>query len=84
MSADHFEILFKLLLRRRPFRPFTIRLKCGEQFEIDHARALKMIRQIAQFAAPGSIPVFFDADSVSTVIDAPAGDIPNQPPTTPT
>lgn len=82
MSADHFEIIMGLLRGRRPFRTFTVRLKSGERFEIDHPRAIRLVGSFGAFAAPGSIAIYFDHDSVSDIVDAPAGDIPNQPSTT--
>jgi hypothetical protein len=79
MSADHFEIFMEELLGRRPFRAFTVRLKGGEQLEIDHARAATLVGSAVVFTGPGSIPIYFDHDCVNCIFDAPVSDISSQP-----
>jgi len=77
VSPDSFESVATVLLDRLPFRTFTIKLKCGDLLEIDHALALHLVEGVAVFSSPGSIPIMFDFDSVSQVIDAPASDVPD-------
>jgi hypothetical protein len=69
MTEKHFDKVLAAFLDRRPFRPFTVELVGGEQFEIDHPRATVMRSGLAIFLCPGGTPVYFDHDSVLQLID---------------
>jgi hypothetical protein len=72
MTPENFELLLEKHLARAPFHVFTIELHGGKRFEIDHPRATVIRDGIAVFIAPGGVPVWFDHESVSQIIDAPA------------
>jgi hypothetical protein len=76
VTAENFDHLLEAMLSRDPFQIFTIELHGGRRFEIDHPRATVYREGVAVFIAPGGIPVWFDHDSVSQIIDAPADSAP--------
>jgi hypothetical protein len=80
MSPESFNASIDALLERRPFIVFTVELKTGKRFEIDHPRAVTTRGGVAVFLSPGGIPIFFDHDSVSEIITAPSSTDVNQPP----
>jgi hypothetical protein len=71
MTPDNFEEVLEALVSRKPFKPFTIELNTGARFEIDHPRAVWR-EGVAIFFGPGFVPVYFDHDSVTQIIDSPA------------
>lgn len=76
MTAENFDIVLNTLLNRRPFQVFTVELHGGKRFEIDHPQATVYRDGLAVFIAPGPVPVWFDHDSVSQFIEAPASAAP--------
>ena len=75
MTPDHFDRTLRALQRRKPFRPFTVELVSGDQFQVDHPEALVLRDGVAVFIAAGGTPVLFDHESVSQMI----GDARGQP-----
>jgi len=73
MTAENFDNVLTGLQQVRPFRFFTVELKSGERFEVDGPNAMVVRDGVAVFLAPGGVPVWFDHDSVSQIIGAPAG-----------
>jgi hypothetical protein len=72
MTAENFDNVLSGLQQLRPFRVFTVELNSGERFEVDGPNAMVVRDGVAVFLAPGGIPVWFDHDSVSQFIGAPA------------
>jgi hypothetical protein len=72
MTADNFDQVLEGLRQLQPFRVFTVELHSGRRFEIDHPGALVVRDGVAVFLAPGGIPIWFDHESVSQIIGAPA------------
>jgi hypothetical protein len=72
MTAENFEHVLDGLIRRTPFRVFTVELHGGQRFELDHPGALVHRDGVAVFLAPGGVPIWFDHESVNQVIGAPA------------
>ena len=72
MTTDHFEKVLRAMIRRKPFKPFTVQMHGGQRFEIDHPEATVMREGVAIFIAPGFVPIYFDHDSVVEIIDVPA------------
>ncbi len=74
MTHDNFDSALERLLLRQPFTPFTVALFDGTRFEIDypHATLYRPGLGKAIFMSPGGVPIYFDHDSVSQIIDAPA------------
>ena len=72
MNRENFEKVLLALIRRRPFKPFTIELHGDKRFEIDHPEATVIRQGVAVFLAPGPMPVYFDNEGVVRIIDAPA------------
>lgn len=75
MTTDAFDIVLDELMDRKPFRVFTVVLKDGSRFEIDHPRATVLRDGIAIFLSPGGRPVWFDADSVLNIAGSPASEL---------
>jgi hypothetical protein len=73
MTSENFDNVLSGLLQVRPFRFFTVELKSGDRFEVDGPNAMVFRDGVAVFLAPGGVPVWFDHDSVSQFIGAPAG-----------
>ena len=71
MTAENFDETLIAFLDRRPFRVFTVVLKNGQRFEVDGPKVL-LRNGVAIYIAPGLVPVYFDHDSVLSLIDAPA------------
>jgi hypothetical protein len=68
MTADNFNQRIEALAERNPFRPFTVELVGGRRFEVDHVRALVNRDGVAVFLAPGGIPIWFDHESVTSIV----------------
>ena len=68
MTAENFETLLHTLRKRQPFRAFTIELKGGKQFEVDHQDALIVRYGVGVYIAAGGVPIWFDHDCVSQII----------------
>jgi hypothetical protein len=64
MTVETFDQTLRLFQERVPYRPFTVVLHSGKQFEIDHARALVFRDGVALFAGPGGVPYIFDHEGV--------------------
>ena len=71
MTAENFETVLEALLLKRPFSVFTVELNSGELVEVDHPLAMSVRYGVASFLSPGGVPVWFDHDSVTQVINAP-------------
>jgi hypothetical protein len=72
MTADSFEQVFESLRQNQPFRVITVELHGGRRFEVDHLGALVVRDGVAVFIAPGGIPIWFDHESVTQIVGAPA------------
>ena len=72
MTADNFDQILEGLKQLQPFRVFTVELHGGRRFEVDHPGALVIRDGVAVFLAPGGIPIWFDHESVTQVVGAPA------------
>ncbi len=72
MTTDNFRKVLLAFLHRRPFKPFTIELNTGTRFEIDGPEATVIREGVAIFIAPGFVPIDFDNESVTEIIDSPA------------
>jgi hypothetical protein len=68
MTSDNVHQLLEALVKRMPFRPFTVELAGGRRFEVDHARALVERDGVAVYLAPGGVPIWFDHESVSAIV----------------
>ena len=75
MTADNFDHTLLAFRERSPFRPFTVVLHSGRQFEVDHPGALVQRDGVAVFVGPGGIPVVFDHEGVEHF----AGDLADRP-----
>jgi hypothetical protein len=72
MTADNFGSVLEGLRQLQPFRVFTVELHGGRRFEVDHPGALVVRDGVAVFLAPGGVPIWFDHESVTQIIGAPA------------
>ena len=73
MTPENFDSVLNGLRERQPFQVFTVELHGGHQFEVDHPGALVIRDGVAVFLAPGGIPIWFDHESVTRIVGAPAG-----------
>jgi hypothetical protein len=76
LTADNFEQALGALHQRSPFRPFTVVLLSGRQFEVDHPGALVHRDGVAVFVGPGGVPVIFDHEGVEHFV----ADLTDRPP----
>ena len=72
MTTENFRKVLLAMIRRRPFKPFTVELNTGFRIEIDHPEATVIREGVAIFIGPGFVPVYFDHESVTQIIDSPA------------
>ena len=68
MTAENFEETLSGFHNRLPFRPFTVVLISGRQFEVDHPGALVHRAGVAIFISPGGSPIIFDHEGVEHFI----------------
>jgi len=69
MTQEHFDQLFAALNDRAPFHSFTVELVGGSRFEVDHPRAMVVRDGAAVYLRPGSVPVWFDHESVNQIVE---------------
>jgi hypothetical protein len=72
MTADNFDNVLTALRQRQPHQMFTVELHGGLRFEVDHPGAIVIRDGVAIFLASAGIPIWFDHDSVTQIIGAPA------------
>jgi len=70
MTSENFDNVLASLMQVQPFRVFTVELRGGRRFEVDHPRALVVRDGVAVFLAPGGFPIWFDHESVNQIIGA--------------
>ena len=78
MTVEHFETTFRALKSLNPFQPFTVDLTTGQRYEIDDPEGAAIHEGIAMFFAPRGVPVFFDHDRVSQIINSPKHSAPGK------
>jgi len=72
MTAENFVTVLEGLRQLQPYRVFTVELHGGRRFEVDHPGALVVRDGVAVFLAPGGVPIWFDHESVTQIVGAPA------------
>jgi len=65
MLPQNFERSLRALVRRTPFRSFTVELVSGARIEVDHPEALVFRNGLAVFISAQGVPTLFDHESVS-------------------
>lgn len=70
MLAENFERTLRALVRRTPFRPFSVELVSGTRLEVDHPEALVFRGGVAVFVSADGEPTLFDHESVSQLVGA--------------
>jgi hypothetical protein len=68
MLLQNLEWSLRALVRRTPFRPFTVELVSGPRIKVDHPEALVFRKGMAVFISARGVPILFDHESVSQVI----------------
>ena len=68
MIAANFDRALRALVKRSPFRPFTVELVSGDRIEVDHPEALVFRSGVAVYISPDGCPTVFDHEGVSQVI----------------
>lgn len=69
MTSEHFEQLLATLCDPSPFHPFTVELAGGHRFEVDYPRAMLVRDGVAVYIRPRGIPVWFDHEGVTQIVD---------------
>lgn len=67
MDRQIFSATLQAFRKRIPFRPFTITLVNGDEFEVDFPDAYLFRDGLGVYAAPGGIPVIFDNEGVAQI-----------------
>ena len=67
MDRNTFTGSLDVLAKRVPFRPFTITLVNGQQYEIDYPGAINYRAGTGVYISPGGIPVIFDYEGVAQI-----------------
>ncbi|HYH65220.1 MAG TPA: hypothetical protein VD866_11045 [Urbifossiella sp.] len=67
MRADTFDATIQQFQQRVPYRPFTIVLVNGTQFEVDFPTAITVRDGTGVYVRPGGIPVIFDHEGVNQI-----------------
>ncbi|MBX9626893.1 MAG: hypothetical protein K2X82_24040 [Gemmataceae bacterium] len=75
MQADVFDSTLNAFRRRVPFKPFTVVLVNGHQFEVDFPDAIIVREGAGMYMGPGRVMVVFDHEGVAEVV----GDLKDQP-----
>ncbi|MBX9625799.1 MAG: hypothetical protein K2X82_18510 [Gemmataceae bacterium] len=75
MQADFFDATINAYRRRVPYRPFTVVLVNGHQFEVDFPDAIIVRGGAGVYMGPGRVPVIFDHEGVAEIV----GDLKDQP-----
>ncbi len=68
MLNQNFKRSLRALVRRSPFRPFTVELVSGGRIEVDHPEALVFRSGLAVYISAEGVPTLFDHDSVRQLI----------------
>jgi hypothetical protein len=75
VTPDNFDQTLQAFRERSPYRPFTVVLHSGRQFEVDHPNAMVYRDGVALFVGPGGVPVVFDHEGVEHFV----GDLADRP-----
>jgi hypothetical protein len=70
MRKEAFERSLKAMVKRTPFRPFTVELVSGDRVKVDHPEALVLRAGVAVFVSAAGVPTLFDHEGVSQLIGA--------------
>jgi hypothetical protein len=76
MLPKNFERTLRALVRRAPFRPFTVELVSGARIKVDHPEALVFRGGLAVYINTQGGPTLFDHESVSQLIGKTDGQSP--------
>ena len=68
MLPRNFDRTLRALVRRSPFRPFTVELVSGTGIKVDHPEALVFRGGLAVFISSQGVPTLFDHENVSQLI----------------
>ena len=68
MEPGTFDRALQTLVRKTPFRAFTVELVSGKRFKVDHPEALAYRHGYAIFVAPDGAFTIFDHESVSRFV----------------
>ena len=78
MTAEHFDETLGVLMSRQPFQAFTVELVTGQRYEVDGPHSTAFKDGAAVLLAPGGVPVFFDHEGVSQIINSPSHSAPGK------
>ena len=73
MTDKNFRQILEALLSKSPFQVFTIELRSGERYAVTQPRALAYRDGLVVLLADHQVSVYFDHESVSSIILARAG-----------
>ena len=70
MTPESFDESLRAMVRRTPFRSFTVELVSGDRIQVDHPEALVYREGTAVYFGPRGRLTLFDHESVSQLIGA--------------
>lgn len=76
MDRESFGNTLRTLTQRRSFRPFALAMVNGDRLEVEFPNAVALREGTALYIAPTRVPVWFDHEGVSQVINELAGQSP--------
>jgi hypothetical protein len=71
MKRRQFHHVLRILLRRKPFKPFAIELTSGTRIEVRHPEALSVGEEAILVKSAAGIQQVFDHSTVAQFIDSP-------------
>ena len=77
MLPKNFERTLRALVRRKPFRPFSVEFVSGARINVDHPEALVFRGGVAVYLSSKGVPTLFDHEGVSELIGATDGTAPD-------
>lgn len=73
MNEKSFDAILNELCSRNPFQLFSVELKTGRQFEVDHPKGLAFRDGFAVFIGPDTKIERFDFHNVNRIFESAAG-----------
>ena len=69
MNVEWFDATINGFKQRHPFQPFTVELASGTRHQVEHVNAIVAHEGHAVLIGPGHVPIFFDHEGVSQIVD---------------
>jgi hypothetical protein len=73
MTPDNFQVVLRMFLKPKPFRPFTLELFNGSRLEVTHPEALTLYKELVVFNSTTGIHSVLEYAAVVRFIDGTGG-----------